>query len=109
MRWTGPPDEVLPRIVADVARLTAGPKVRQFAIGRDPDAVAAFTRLRQTVQPPPTQMMILYEAGPADRVRAVEQALRRLFRKDPRYRPLPALGRRSKRRAYQYVYIVLWD
>ncbi len=109
MRWTGSPDEVLPRVIADVYRRIADPQVRQFAIGRAVDPVAAFVQLRQAVQPPPTQFQILYEGGPIDQVRTVEQALRRLFGKDPRYRPLPALRPGSRRRAYQYVYIVLWD
>jgi len=108
MRWTGPPDEALPRVVADVYRRIADPQVRQFAVGRAVDPVAAFVRLRQTVQPPPTQFQILYEGGSAE-VRTVERALRRLLGRDPRYRPLPALGGSSKRRSYQYVYIVFWD
>ncbi|MCS7312552.1 MAG: hypothetical protein NZ742_06530 [Acidobacteria bacterium] len=109
MGQTGPPDEALPRVLADVYRRIADPQVRQFAIGRAVDPVTAFVQLRQAVQPPPSQFQILYEGGPTDQVRTVERALRRRLGKDPRYRPIPTLGRPSKRRAYQYVFIVLWD
>jgi hypothetical protein len=109
MRWTGPPDEALPHVVAEVYRQTADPHVRQFAIGRTDDPVVAFIQLRQTLQPPPTQMVILYEVGSADAARTVERVLRRLFQRDPRYRSLPTPGQRSKKPPYQYVYIVLWD
>jgi hypothetical protein len=52
MRWTGPPDEALPHVVAEVYRRTADPHVRQFAIGRTVDPVAAFLQFRQASRCP---------------------------------------------------------
>ncbi len=108
-RFGGTPEEALPHILERLREAVESRSVQGFYIARTGDYTAELVRRMREWQPPPTELLVLYETASDDHARQVEEELIRVFGNHPKCRNGQLGAGAPSPSGIQYVVALLWS